>query len=412
MVEGFLTRSASLFVVAMVALVISRNASAQTCAGAPSNVLACSGQSFTSGTGVGIDFFAGVYGQFGNGQEPGAGVLGQADDDDNYGVEGYNGPGIGVYGVTNDGTAAVFGTTAYTYGVEGQATNTDGTGVFGTTSSSGGYGVQASNTASGGTGIYATATGTNSTGIWGAASGSDAYAVYGQLTSGAGYGIYGTGGSTGTGVYGTTSDGDAYGVVGYNTHASGENDIGVYGVSDHGWAAWFTGGPVNITVGLQVDGTCEFGSCSVSDRRLKRDIKPVVGALDRLLKLKPVSFDWIEPEKRGENERGRQEGFIAQDVAPFFPDWVRENKDGYETLNIPEKQMAALSVEAFRQLKTENDGLRLDVDVLKKQVQALANGERPDVGAPRFNPNNLAWVGLGVLGTYIAMNRRKKQAQA
>lgn len=55
-----------------------------------------------------------------------------------------------------------------------------------------------------------------------------------------------------------------------------------------------------------------------SDKRLKKDIKPVEKAIDKIKALKPVSWSWKDPEQ------GISTGFIAQDVEKVMPELVRE----------------------------------------------------------------------------------------
>jgi len=67
---------------------------------------------------------------------------------------------------------------------------------------------------------------------------------------------------------------------------------------------------------------------SVSDRRLKTNITPLDGVLDKIMKLKPSSYTFVH-DRTNEN----QLGFIAQQVEPIFPELVTLNtiKDGSET---------------------------------------------------------------------------------
>ena len=61
------------------------------------------------------------------------------------------------------------------------------------------------------------------------------------------------------------------------------------------------------------------GFSSISDERLKTDIQPISQSLDRILKLEPTNFSWIE-----NNEK--DSGFIAQDVEKVIPEVVQETK--------------------------------------------------------------------------------------
>jgi hypothetical protein len=220
----------------------------------------------------------------------------------------------------------------------------------------------------GGLAAVVASTAYNTDGVGLSAYGSLGYAVYGE--SDLNYGVYGyTGGSglgasSASGVFGTAIGTSGNGVVGsvsntwsgvaglntYSGSCSGQACVGVFGSSTNGYAGYFTG-VVYIGTGLNVGGTCISGSCSESDRRLKKNIEPLTGALDSLLKLRGVTFEWKAPDTTPEghgDEAGTQTGFIAQEVEGVFPTWVGGNSKGFKTLNIPPKQMAALTVEAFR----------------------------------------------------------------
>jgi hypothetical protein len=58
-----------------------------------------------------------------------------------------------------------------------------------------------------------------------------------------------------------------------------------------------------------------------SDARVKKDIQPLSGALNRLAQLRGVSFEWINPADHA-NQTGRQLGFVAQEVERTFPHWI------------------------------------------------------------------------------------------
>jgi hypothetical protein len=76
--------------------------------------------------------------------------------------------------------------------------------------------------------------------------------------------------------------------------------------------------------------------------------------LDRLLSLKGYTFEYSE--EAIENRLalpGEQIGFIAQEVAEVFPDWVDQDKDGY--LYITERGTTALLIEGLRELRAEKD---------------------------------------------------------
>jgi hypothetical protein len=115
------------------------------------------------------------------------------------------------------------------------------------------------------------------------------------------------------------------------------------------------------------------GSWSViSDERLKKDVAPIDGALDRLLALRGVTFAWQEPQP-GQPERDT--GFLAGEVEKVFPDWVETGPDGYRMLGI--RGFEALVVEALRTLRVENAALRERVEALERSGPAPSQKPAP-----------------------------------
>jgi sarcosine oxidase gamma subunit len=95
--------------------------------------------------------------------------------------------------------------------------------------------------------------------------------------------------------------------------------------------------PLNITsTGILTTAT--------SDRRWKQNIAPIAGALNKVMALQGVYFDWIE------GNGGRQIGLIAQDVLPIVPEVVYTNKvDGYYGLRYD--NLIGLLIEAIKELE-------------------------------------------------------------
>jgi hypothetical protein len=61
---------------------------------------------------------------------------------------------------------------------------------------------------------------------------------------------------------------------------------------------------------------------TASDYRLKENIAPMMGALDTVAKLKPVTYDW--------KDGGSSQGFIAHELADVVPDAVTGEKDAVD----------------------------------------------------------------------------------
>jgi hypothetical protein len=107
---------------------------------------------------------------------------------------------------------------------------------------------------------------------------------------------------------------------------------------------------------VYVDGPIKptAGSWSApSDARLKHDIVPLVGALDRLLALRGVTFAYNEDAPSHYYTPGTHTGFVAQDVAKVYPEWVSADEQGY--LLVGPQGFEAIAVEALRELRDDHE---------------------------------------------------------
>jgi hypothetical protein len=108
------------------------------------------------------------------------------------------------------------------------------------------------------------------------------------------------------------------------------------------------------------------GSWAVlSDAKLKKNVQPLAGALEKILRLHGIAFEWKEPEKKG-NLAGIQMGMIAQEVEKVFPEWVGTNSEGYKMLTY--RGFEPLVVEAIRELKAENEMLKSKLEALESKL--------------------------------------------
>jgi hypothetical protein len=107
---------------------------------------------------------------------------------------------------------------------------------------------------------------------------------------------------------------------------------------------------------------CTFNS--TSDYRLKQNIQPMTGALARVAKLKPVTYNWIR-----ENQAG--EGFIAHELQEVVPEAVTGTKDAVDEEGNPVYQaidqsvLVATLTAAIQELKAELDATKAEVQALK-----------------------------------------------
>ncbi|MAF78291.1 MAG: hypothetical protein CME60_09015, partial [Halobacteriovoraceae bacterium] len=132
-----------------------------------------------------------------------------------------------------------------------------------------------------------------------------------------------------------------------------------------------------------------------SDRRFKRNIQRIPASLDKVDKLRGVTFDWRTeefPERRFPQERTM--GFIAQEVEEVAPELVKTSNDGYKSVQYG--NITALLVEAIKEvrkklaelfsndeelerkvasLEEENEKLRSDMEELKKTMLEIQRNQ-------------------------------------
>ena len=103
---------------------------------------------------------------------------------------------------------------------------------------------------------------------------------------------------------------------------------------------------------------------SPSDKRLKENIKPIDSALDKVMKLQGVTFDWKEKADTTDREGNpvklqkwkNDVGFIAQDVQKVIPELVKENEDGM--LSMRHQGIAPILLEAIKDQQKQIDELK------------------------------------------------------
>jgi hypothetical protein len=151
--------------------------------------------------------------------------------------------------------------------------------------------------------------------------------------------------------------------------------IGAYAVSDAFWIKQLTGrvgiGTDNPTRRLFVNGDAGGNTewYHDSDERLKKNIKTIPDALDKVKKLRGVNFEWRDARTHAE---GLQMGFIAQEVKNVIPE-VTDKKREYYSMQYA--SITALLVEAIKEQQLTIDRLQRRLDesekTKKKEIESL-----------------------------------------
>ncbi|MBI3178392.1 MAG: tail fiber domain-containing protein [Deltaproteobacteria bacterium] len=115
---------------------------------------------------------------------------------------------------------------------------------------------------------------------------------------------------------------------------------------------------------LDVTGGCITGSMC-SDARLKENIHPYEEpVLERLTRLEAKAFTW-----KNRRHAGLRVGVVAQDVEALFPEVVTSG-DGGQEKGLDCTGLNALTIEAIKELKANNDELRRDLRQLRQDLKA------------------------------------------
>jgi len=127
---------------------------------------------------------------------------------------------------------------------------------------------------------------------------------------------------------------------------------------------YFGIGATAMSYGVYVNGSLASNDnvYAYSDRRKKRDIFTIENALDKLLKLRGVTYYRIDAQP--EDVGCRQVGVIAQEVQEIFPEVVKSSGENQD-LSVAYGNMAGIFIEAIKDLKKELDELKTELNMLK-----------------------------------------------
>ncbi|HOG19939.1 MAG TPA: tail fiber domain-containing protein, partial [Salinivirgaceae bacterium] len=109
---------------------------------------------------------------------------------------------------------------------------------------------------------------------------------------------------------------------------------------------------------------------TTSDKRLKTNIKPLQGALQSVLKLQGVTFNWKDET---DYRPGQNIGFIAQDVKEIFPEIVSgggKDEEGNEIYySIEYATLTPVLVEAIKEQQKIINELIEELKAVKEQLK-------------------------------------------
>ncbi|GMI16737.1 hypothetical protein TrLO_g3785, partial [Triparma laevis f. longispina] len=142
--------------------------------------------------------------------------------------------------------------------------------------------------------------------------------------------------------------------------------------------------------GISVSGTVTAsGSALTSDRRYKKDIARLTSALDDVMKIRGVSYNWRRSEfPTYAFDNNTHYGFIAQEVEEVIPELVGTDELGMKSirylgftpvlLEAMKEQQAEIEElkDLVKELKEDNIMIREELEALRELVLGLGDGVR------------------------------------
>lgn len=142
--------------------------------------------------------------------------------------------------------------------------------------------------------------------------------------------------------------------IGYRGNTSSAFALGIAGTLGNAFIFYTDNGSTYVGAGsIVLNGSSATYNTS-SDYRLKENVLPMQNALDKIMQLNPVTFDWKEGFE-GNSKNGQ--GFIAHELQEIVPDCVTGIKDG--------------EVDIGNLLDTNGNVIQTNV----KEPEKLTNGE-------------------------------------
>ena len=123
---------------------------------------------------------------------------------------------------------------------------------------------------------------------------------------------------------------------------------------------WFFANNFSTSMGaIGGNGASNVQFVTASDERLKENIKPLTGSLDKVLALNPVSYTWKE---NGEDIKA---GFVAQEVEKILPEYTATEEDEMKTKSLTGGMTAgyiAVLTKAIQELSAEVEELKTKLE--------------------------------------------------
>ena len=232
-------------------------------------------------------------------------------------------------------------------GVQGAAGSAGAQGAVGA------QGVQGATGSAGAQGVQGAAGSAGAQGVQGAAGSAGAQGSVGAQGSAGAQGVQGAAGSAGAqGVQGAAGPSTSINATEESTTAASHYPVFVAGIGTTQTAEASTTklyfnpstGTLNATI---------FNS--LSDIKSKQNIQTIKNSLEKVLKLRGVSFEWID-------NKNKAIGVIAQEVEQVLPETVTENENGIKSVSYD--SIIGLLIEAIKEQQGLITNIEKKIDLL------------------------------------------------
>jgi hypothetical protein len=137
---------------------------------------------------------------------------------------------------------------------------------------------------------------------------------------------------------------------------------------------------------LTISGTCYATQFYVpSDIRLKNDIQPLDNTLEKIMKLRGVTFKY-----NNDASGKKQIGFIAQELEQIFPELVTTGEDGFKGVSYA--NITAVLLEGIKQQQKQIEDLNDRLTAIEKKTGTIQTS-----GFDSSNSNSGLWIFLSAL---------------
>ena len=112
------------------------------------------------------------------------------------------------------------------------------------------------------------------------------------------------------------------------------------------------------------------GYCNYSDNRLKHGVETIKNAIENIMKLDAVEYDWNENLNEYEYFKTQQKlhtiGLIAQNVRLYYPEVVKINSDGYYSIDY--SKLNAVLVEGIKEQSLFIEEIDKELDYIETKL--------------------------------------------